>query len=138
MDCSRNDGVRLVKTGQGADRARPATRTCDNGGGGAGRIRTSNQAVMSEAPTRADPEHADLGARLPRHHPNRFVSLRGALRRASDIAAGRLYPRIVGEYCDGPLSDIAHQPDLAHVAPICERLGRGHDVHTGTSNNGRF
>src|SRR5258705_8315149 len=64
--------------------------------GGAGRIRTSNQTVMSEAPTRADPEHADLGARLPRHHP----SLRGALRRASDIAAGRLYPCIVGEYCD--------------------------------------
>jgi hypothetical protein len=30
---------------------------------------------------------------------------------------------MVGEYRDGPLSDIAHQADLVHVAPTCERLG---------------
>jgi hypothetical protein len=30
---------------------------------------------------------------------------------------------MVGGYRDGPLSDIAHQADLVHVAPACERLG---------------
>jgi hypothetical protein len=43
------------------------------------------------------------------------------------VAAGQLYPRVVGEYCDGPLSDFAHQADLAHVAPVCERLGDDHE-----------
>jgi hypothetical protein len=28
---------------------------------------------------------------------------------------------MVGEYRDGPLGDIAHQADLVHVAPVCER-----------------